>query len=153
MKFWLLDTGPIVAFLDPHDAEHETVAAVMEGFSGRLMTTSAVVVEAMHLLGSVRSGASLLIDFLLASQTEVHECTSIESLTEAAQRMAKYADVPMDFADATLVLLGERLKVHRVCTLDRRGFRVYRTRTRKAFQLVLDENPAPAPRKGRRRRG
>lgn len=151
MKFWLLDTGPIVAFLDPRDAEHETVAAVMDSLSGRLMTTSAVVVEAMHLLGGVRGGAGLLIEFLLASQTEVHECTSVESLADAARLMEKYADVPMDFADATLVLLGERLKVHRVCTLDRRGFRVYRTRTRKAFQLALDENPAP--RKGRRRRG
>ena len=152
MKFWLLDTGPIVAFLDPRDAEHETVAAVMGSFSGRLVTTSAVVVEAMYLLGSVRSGALLLIEFLLASLTDVHECTSLESLTEAAHLMAKYADVPMDFADATLVLLAERLKVHRVCTLDRRGFRAYRTRTRKAFQLVLDEHPAPAPRTGRRRR-
>jgi len=152
MKFWLLDTGPIVAFLDARDAEHETVAAALENFSGRLVTTSAVIVEAMHLLGSVRSGPGLLIDFLLSSQTEVHECTSLESLAEAAQLMEKYADVPMDFADATLVRLAERLKLHHVCTLDRRGFRVYRHRSRKAFQLVLDETAPPSPRRRRRRR-
>jgi predicted nucleic acid-binding protein len=49
----------------------------------------------------------MLVEFLLASQTDIHECTSPESLTEAAELMGKYADVPMDFADATLVLLGE----------------------------------------------
>jgi predicted nucleic acid-binding protein len=140
MDFWLLDTGPVVAFLDARDAEHERVAAVLGAFTGRLVTTSAVVVEAMHLLGGAGSGAGLLVDFLLASQTEIHECMSPESLTRAAELMAKYADTPMDFADATLVLLSDRLKIDSICTLDRRGFRTYRTRRRKAFRLVLDDS-------------
>lgn len=139
MKLWLLDTGPVVAFLDARDAEHERVAAALNAFTGRLVTTSAVVVEAMHFLGSVPSGAASLVDFLLASQTEVHECTSVARLTEAAELMAKYQDTPMDFADATLVLLGETSKTNAVCTLDRRGFRTYRTRRRLAFKLVLDD--------------
>lgn len=139
MIYWLLDTGPIVAFLDASDGEHQGVAAAFEAFTGRLVTTSAVVVEAMHFLGSAPSGPALLVEFLLASQTEIADCTSLEDLTKAAELMAKYVDTPMDFADATLVLLGERLKIHAVCTLDRRGFRTYRTRRRKAFKLVLDE--------------
>lgn len=139
MKLWLLDTGPIVAFLDARDEEHERVVAAFDAFAGRFVATSAVVVEAMHFLGSVRSGAALLVEFLLASQTEIHECTSVEGLTEAAELMAKYADTPMDFADATLVLLAKRLRIHAVCTLDRRGFRTYRIGRRKAFKLVLDE--------------
>lgn len=147
MQYWLLDTGPIVAFLDPRDAEHEPVSAAIDGFRGQFITTSAVIVEAMHLLGRVRTGTPLLIEFLLASQTEIHECASMETLVEAAQLMEKYADVPMDFADATLVLLGERLNIRYICTLDRRGFRTYRMQGRKAFQLVLDD---PVPRKRRR---
>jgi predicted nucleic acid-binding protein len=75
---------------------------------------------------------------LLASQTEIHECTSVADLTAAAELMAKYADTPMDFADATLVLLARQLKINAVCTLDRHGFRTYRI-GRKAFQLVLDD--------------
>ncbi len=138
MELWLLDTGPIVAFLDSRDAEHERVAAAMDTHTGRLVTTGAVVVEAMYFLDSTPSGAAMLVDFLIASQTEVHECTSLENLTTAAELMAKYRDTPMDFADATLVLLSERLKIHLICTLDRRGYRTYRTR-RKAFRLVLDD--------------
>ena len=52
--------------------------------------------------------------------------------------MARYRNVPMDFADATLVLLASRLRMTAVCTLDRRGFRTYRIGSRKSFDLVLD---------------
>jgi predicted nucleic acid-binding protein len=139
MKWWLLDTGPIVAFLDPGDAEHDRVSAILEAFTGRLATTTAVVVEAMHFVGIVPTGPALLVEFLLTSRTDIHECTSLESLTDAAALMDKYRDTPMDFADATLVLLAERLRTVRICTLDRRGFRTYRTRRRKSFEIVLDD--------------
>jgi predicted nucleic acid-binding protein len=49
--------------------------------------------------------------------------------------MKKYASVPMDLADATLVLLAEDLDVTEVLTLDPRGFAVYRTRRRRSFRL------------------
>jgi predicted nucleic acid-binding protein len=53
--------------------------------------------------------------------------------------MAKHADLPMDYADATLVLLAERLDTTRVFSLDRRDFGVYRSR-RRAFIVI----PGPA---------
>ena len=50
--------------------------------------------------------------------------------------MSKYSDTPMDFADATLVLLAEELGVTEILTLDRRGFSTYRTAKRKGFRLL-----------------
>jgi predicted nucleic acid-binding protein len=55
--------------------------------------------------------------------------------TRASVLMDKYADQPMDFADATLVVLAERLRVTSIFTIDR-DFRVYRA-GRKAFRWVL----------------
>ena len=52
--------------------------------------------------------------------------------------MEKYCDTPMDFADASLVLLAERLQIYAICTLDRRGFSTFRI-GRKPFRLVLDK--------------
>ena len=49
MKTWLIDTGPIVAFLDRKDPFHDEVAERLEGFDGTLATTSVVVTESMHL--------------------------------------------------------------------------------------------------------
>jgi len=141
MDAWLLDTGPIVAFLDDTDAAHRMVVRGFERFAGRFVTTDAVVVEAMHLVSRSPAGPGLLIDFLFSSQAAIHASMSADDLLQAGELMTKYADVPMDFADATLVLLAARLRITAVCTLDRRGFRTYRSGTRKAFDLVLDRAP------------
>jgi hypothetical protein len=52
--------------------------------------------------------------------------------------MKKYANVPMDFADATLVLMADEVAVGEIFTLDERGFRTYRYGRNKRFRLVLD---------------
>jgi predicted nucleic acid-binding protein len=50
--------------------------------------------------------------------------------------MAKYKDLPMDLADAALVRAAEREKIHRVFTLDRRDFEVYRPAGVRRFAIV-----------------
>ena len=65
-----------------------------------------------------------------------------------ADRMGKYADLPMDLADASLNWLAENLGVLDVLTLDRRNFGIYRTARGKALRNVLDALPAA---RGRRR--
>jgi len=52
--------------------------------------------------------------------------------------MHRYADVPMDFADATLVSIAEEAGLDSVCTLDRRGFATYRPAPRRRFRIFPD---------------
>ncbi|MBI4483629.1 MAG: PIN domain-containing protein [Acidobacteria bacterium] len=106
MRTWLIDTGPLVAYLDRDDPEHEPVATCLAQFSGQLCTTSAVLVEAMHFVAADRDGPGLLVDLVEASGLLIHESTQASQLRQAARLMKKYADTPMDFADATLVLLA-----------------------------------------------
>jgi predicted nucleic acid-binding protein len=61
---------------------------------------------------------------------------SAKSLQRIAVLMERYRNVPMDFADATLVALGEELETEWVFTLDRRGFSTYRLDQRKPFQII-----------------
>ena len=140
MRTWLLDTGPIVAYLDGMDSEHGRVAQSLDGFGGRLVTSSAVITETMHFMASQKEGPATLLEFLTAARVQITECTEPNQLSDAVKLMRKYADVPMDFADATLVLLAESLGVDHVCTLDRRGFTVYRFSRNKRFILVLDQS-------------
>ncbi|MDQ3622619.1 MAG: PIN domain-containing protein [Verrucomicrobiota bacterium] len=138
MTRWLLDTGPLVAYLDRTDPFHERCAGVIDDFRGHLLTTSAVVVEAMHLLAETRGGPGAIVDFLARSETEIRaNCTSLAILQKAATLMHKYRDLPMDFADATLVLLAQETRLLRVLTLDRRGFATFRV-AGKRFELVVD---------------
>jgi len=135
---WLIDTGPLVAYLDARDPDHETVARRLEAFSGRLVTTSAVVTESVHLVAADTRGPRLLADFLLAASVEVHDLSRPPEIHEAVTLMESYTNLPMDYADATLLLLAEALGIHDLLTLDRRGFNAFRTREGDALRLVLD---------------
>jgi predicted nucleic acid-binding protein len=138
VKAWLLDTGPLVAYLDSRDPSHVQVAACWDAFRGRLVTTSAVITEAMYFVSSDRRGPGHLAELVVAAGIDVYDLCGGPELREAAALMEKYADTPMDFADATVVLLAEALDVRDVLTLDRRGFSVYRTRKRGILRQVLD---------------
>ncbi len=134
---WLIDTGPLVAYVDAADPAHDLVATALGGFAGRLYTTAAVVTEAMHLVAEDDRGAGMLAGFLLASGTDIVALTAPPDLQEAVNLMDKYRDTPMDFADATLVVLAGRLGVTEIATLDLRGFSAYRVAGKKPFRLVL----------------
>jgi predicted nucleic acid-binding protein len=138
VKTWLLDTGPIIAYLDQRDPEHTAVTSRLDGFTGQLATTSAVITEAMHFVSHSTTGQRLLAEFVAASGMEVYDLSQSTELMQAALLMEKYDDTPMDFADATLLLLAEGLNVHQILTLDRRGFSTYRTRRRRHLKLILD---------------
>ncbi len=137
MNTWLVDTGPLIAYLDASHDGHAEVVAKVEPFVGRLATTSAVVTDAMHFVGHT-TGPRLLVDLLTAWDVDVYDFSEPAGLPDAVALIERYANVPMDFADATLVLLAEALQVEDVLTLDRRGFSTYRTRTGRGLQLVLD---------------
>ena len=138
MSYWLIDTGPLVAYLDAGDSAHEHVVAALDDFSGQLFTTSAVITEAMHFVSRSSNGPRLLSEFVAAAGVQVFDLSQPNSLSEAAALMEKYADTPMDYADATLLLLAEHLNIVDILTLDRRGFSAYRTRQNKPLRQVLD---------------
>jgi predicted nucleic acid-binding protein len=132
----LLDTGPIVATLDASDQWHATCAAAVVQLIDRCVTTEAIVTEACHLVGR-GTNQTLVLDFLLDAEVPVLALDRA-ALRHAARLMTRYANVPMDFADASLVAIGDALRIHEVLTTDRRGFQCYRSASGKAFQL----NPA-----------
>ena len=137
MVTWLIDTGPLVAFFDRGDPAHEAVRNRLADFRGRLCTTGAVICEAMHFLPDVSDGPEKLSEFILSSSMDIFECTRPDQMQAAVALMKRYRDTPMDFADATLVCLAEVLSTIDILTLDRRGFRAYRTSARKSFNLLL----------------
>jgi len=138
MITWIVDTGPLVAYLDADDPAHAKVAPRWDDFTGQLVTSGAVITETMHVVAASAGGPRHLADLVAQSGMEVYDLSRPPELREAATLMEKYADTPMDLADATLVLLAEALKVGDVLTLDFRGFSVYRTRDGRALRPVLE---------------
>ena len=131
----LLDTGAFVALADRSERRHADCVATLEDWSGRIVTTEAVLTETLHLVGPRWEAQKVCLEFLLRGAFLMIP-PSQASLKRVSVLMEKYRNVPMDYADATLVALGEELDIDLVFTLDRRGFSAYRLNQRRHFQLV-----------------
>lgn len=131
----LLDTGPLVALLDAADARHRDCVAQWNELGPRCLTTEAVLTEATHLVARGGADANIPLDFVLASGIPI---VGLERAghEHAARLMRRFRNVPMDYADATLVVTADALKVRRVFTLDRRGFSTYRRHDGARFTLA-----------------
>jgi predicted nucleic acid-binding protein len=135
----LADTGFFYALLDRDDAWHarcrEAAAALEEG----LITTWPVLTEAAHLVSRWLGvePAIALMEEVAAGDISVWDLTP-ESRAKVPGLMRRYADLPMDLADASLVLLAEFLGHGRILTTDQRDFRTYRWKTRRPFECLLE---------------
>ena len=131
----LLDTGAFVALVDRSESCHADCVAALEQWSGPIVTTEAVLTETLCLVGSNWEAQKVCLEFFLRGAFLLIP-SSQASLKRVAVLMQKYRNLPMDFADATLVVLGEELPTDRVFTLDRRGFSVYRLHGRNPLHLI-----------------
>ena len=131
----LLDTGAFVALVDRSERQHADCVAVLERWNGAIVTTESVLTETLYLVGPGWHAQKVCLEFLLRGAFLLVPA-SAASLKRVSVLMEKYRNVPMDYADATLVALGEELDTNLVFTLDRRGFSAYRLNQRRSFQLV-----------------
>jgi predicted nucleic acid-binding protein len=137
--FHIVDTGALVALFDKNDPAHELVRTGWAPLIGRFVTTGAVITETLHFLQPIKGGAEALAGLLRKGLVAVDDAFTQSRSDEAVGLMARYSDIPMDFADATLVLLAERLATPNILTLDERGFRTFRFSGKRHFRLVLQD--------------
>ncbi|NIM00428.1 MAG: PIN domain-containing protein [Acidobacteria bacterium] len=130
----LLDTGALVSLLDRSQTHHAEFAKFFERWRGPVVSTEAVLTEATHLLGRVPGGAQACCDFFLDGGAVLVPSSPV-SLRRCRDLIHKYRDLPMDYADATLVVLAEELSTTLVFTTERRDFGIYRVRGKGKFRI------------------
>ena len=136
-----VDTGYFYALTDRRDAWHARALAATERLAGEhMVTTWPVLTESCHLLT-----ASLGVEYASELMADVADggidvwIPPAEAVARIPALMRKYAALPMDLADASLVLLAEHLGHGRILSTDERDFGAYRWKTRKPFKNVLAE--------------
>ena len=134
----LMDAGPLTALLNPNDEWHAWARQTMRRLPAPLLTSEPVLTEASYLLR--REGCDADDVFALAEngviQIGLHFEDERASLREL---MARYRNVPMSLADATLVRLAELHDQSRVFTLDA-DFRIYRCHRSKILPVLMPED-------------
>ncbi len=137
----IADTGFWLALAN-HKDQHHAMARVrlIELSPEPLITTWPVVTETCHLLGA-RIGTQaqqLFLSNYVAGAFSLFDLTA-QHVPRIITLMKKYAGLPMDLADASLVILAEYLGHGRILSTDERDFEAYRWKQRKPFQnLLLD---------------
>jgi uncharacterized protein len=135
----IADTGFWVALLDKRDKYHVAAKTLALKLSEPLITTLPVTTEVCYLLQN-RCNAKLASEFLLAQQDGLYSLFAIDEqhLSRCATLMMQYSNLPMDFADASLVVLAENLGHGRIVSTDKRDFGAYRWKNTHPFKNLLD---------------
>lgn len=134
----LADAGFLYALLDKDDAWHVRAKNASRDIKEKWITTWPVLTEAAHLITRWLGAepAVALMQDVAEGDIAVWNITP-EVCRKVPALMKRYADLPMDLADASLLLLAESLGHGRILTTDERDFRTYRWKSRRPFQNLL----------------
>ena len=131
----ILDTGPWVALIDRSEARHLERINWLKHFEGEIYTIEAVLTEVLYLLNFSVQAQTAAIEQLIQGMA-VLVPASLSSLKRAGRLMEKCHDIPMDYADATLVCLAEDLSIMDIVTFDKRDFGIFRLPSGRPFQIL-----------------
>ncbi len=120
----IIDTGPLVAFLNKRDYYHSWADYQLGFVSNQLVTCEAVITETCFLLRNIPKGQETVFELLKRGLIKID--FDIENEVEAITKlMRKYKDVPISLADACLIKMSEQIKNSIIFTLDS-DFKLYR---------------------------
>jgi predicted nucleic acid-binding protein len=123
----VLDTSFLFALTDLTDLNHDRVLAVVQSINEPLLLPSFVLPEVCYLIAS-RLGHQAMRKFianLVVSGVQIESMMATD-LERVGQILEQYADSQLDFVDAVIVAISERLRITRVLTLVRRDFSIMR---------------------------
>lgn len=141
----IADTGFWLAIANRKDRHHKRATRRLAELHEPIVTTLPVMSETCYLL-LTRLGNTAQRRFVLSYASGAFDVFDLkqEHATRIERHMRKYADLPMDLADASLLILAEHLGHGRILTTDTRDFNAYRWKERKPFQNLLADGGDPA---------
>ena len=134
----ILDTGPLIAFLNSRDGHHRWAREQWARVEPPFLTCEAVIAEACHLARRLASGAPEAVVSLVERGVLDVSFRLVDEAAAVARLMKKYDDVPMSLADACLVRMSEQHAGSVVLTLDG-DFRIYRRSRRQRIPTRMPD--------------
>ena len=130
----LVDAGPLKAMVDTDDQYHRECLATARGIE-TLGTVWPALAEAMYLLMGFPRAQEAIWNMIVRGSLQLLVLDSGD-LPRIRELMQKYADRPMDLADAALLRVAERDNIQTIFTVDRKDFSIYRLHGRVRMKIV-----------------
>jgi predicted nucleic acid-binding protein len=139
MRRILIDSGLLLSYYQRQEPLHQAVVKFFDHNAAQLITSPICIAEVLWLLGDpgdprVLAAQNHLLGAVSLGGIEVINLQP-EDFARIAELNTRYADLPGDFADLTLVAISERLDVGEILSLDS-DFDIYRRFRRKPFDRV-----------------
>ena len=134
----IVDTGFWLALVDEKDTYHQAADQAFQKYDEPLITTWPVMTETCYLLLE-RKGVQAQVKFIDNYSQNFFTVFDLEPChgEKIVRLMQQYANLPMDLADASLVILAEELGHGRIFSVDQRDFNAYRWKNTQPFQNLL----------------
>lgn len=134
----IADTGFWVALIDEKDSYHQMAKQALKKHNEPLITTWPVMTETCYLLMR-NKGPSVASSFMENYSQGLFSVFDLQPShgAQISRLMQQYASLPMDLADASLVILAEHLGHGRILSVDQRDFNAYRWKNTQPFQNLL----------------
>lgn len=133
----LLDSGFLYATVDQDDKNHARVMQVLASRKERLLLPTIVLTETTHLLAA-RRGHLVMRQFIW--RLAQHPFPLVNPIQDDFPRiydlLDQYANLRLDFVDATIIALAERFNIQRILTVDQRDFRAVRPKHCPYFEIL-----------------
>ncbi len=133
----ILDTGPLVAYLDARDEHHAWAVEQFGGITNSMISCEAVLTEVCFLLQRFPRALEMIAQYL-RDEIIITPFSISQHHTRVFNLLKQYHAVPMSLADACVVCMAEDSRGSRVFTLDS-DFHIYRLRGRSAIPLISPE--------------
>ncbi len=131
----LVDAGPLIALFDSSDQYHERAVEFLKKSQYSLISTWPVITEATHMLDfSVQTQINFL-QWINRGGLHIFDLEFVHVI-RIIELSEKFKGVPMDLADATLIVASEARDIHSIATIDS-DFYVYRTIRNKYLKNVF----------------
>lgn len=130
MRNIIVDSGPLIALFDRSDRYHGQAITFLKSVKNRLITNLPVITEVVYVLDF---SATAQRDFLYWAEKALRiDQKTVADMPRIRSILEKCADLPADFADASVEALAERLRTRFVASMDK-DFTIYRIHQKQHF--------------------
>ena len=120
----LIDAGPLIALFDSSEKHHRGIRTFLKEHPYRYVSTVAVFTEVSHMLDFSAAAQRDFYNWVMYKGVIIGDVNQNDML-RLVELTEKYSDIPMDFADATLVITAEKTGIREIISLDS-DFDIYR---------------------------